>query len=233
MEVQWQGNEYETTHNTSINEDIKIASVVNTVRGQLRTHLLLNMTDDDIKNTMADFFQSTYVIQQTHSGGHGHQGHQPMEIDQINGFKGKKGKKSQTTLHTKGKARARKAKANNIRSSSGVTVTISRKAIYQQGQYHTQYQQFPGNGENQSKGSSSQNKGKGNGKSSCWWKGPVYQLDATDSDQPPMPLESGTMMMDQSATRSGQVSGLWSPGPIITEIMGAIMDIHNRVKEDS
>eukprot|EP00971_Amphidinium_carterae_P348930 6490748-Amphidinium_carterae.2 len=52
-----------------------------------------------------------------------------------------------------------------------------------------------------------------------------------------MPLESGTMMMDQSSTQqsqsSGQVSGLWSPGPVITEIIGAIMDIHNRVKGGS
>eukprot|EP00971_Amphidinium_carterae_P269493 5346087-Amphidinium_carterae.1 len=48
---------------------------------------------DDIKKTISDFFQSMYVIQQTNSGGHGHQGYQPMEIDQINGVKGKKGKK--------------------------------------------------------------------------------------------------------------------------------------------
>eukprot|EP00971_Amphidinium_carterae_P095087 1881406-Amphidinium_carterae.2 len=90
------GSEYETTHNTRINDDIQIASLVKSVRGQLRNHLLLNMTEttsfDDIKNTIADFFQSTYVIQQTQSGGHGHQGHQPMEIDQITGFKGNKGK---------------------------------------------------------------------------------------------------------------------------------------------
>eukprot|EP00971_Amphidinium_carterae_P103239 2043458-Amphidinium_carterae.8 len=30
------------------------------------------------------------------------------------------------------------------------------------------------------------------------WKGPVYQLDATNSVQPPMPLESGTIMMDNN-----------------------------------
>eukprot|EP00971_Amphidinium_carterae_P320061 6362259-Amphidinium_carterae.1 len=64
--------EYETSHNTKISDDIKIASVVNSVRGQLRNHLLLNMSDatsfDDVKKTIGDFFQSTYVIQQTNSG---------------------------------------------------------------------------------------------------------------------------------------------------------------------
>eukprot|EP00971_Amphidinium_carterae_P116281 2303557-Amphidinium_carterae.1 len=52
-----------------------------------------------------------------------------------------------------------------------------------------------------------------------------------------MPLESGTIMTGQSANQQSQssdpVSGLWSQGPIITEIIGAIMDIHNKVKEDS
>eukprot|EP00971_Amphidinium_carterae_P052047 1024445-Amphidinium_carterae.4 len=47
---------------------------------------------DDVKKTIGDCFQSTYVILQSHSGGHGHQGHQPMEIDQINGFREKKRK---------------------------------------------------------------------------------------------------------------------------------------------
>eukprot|EP00971_Amphidinium_carterae_P326225 6456902-Amphidinium_carterae.1 len=55
---------YETTHNNKINDDIKIALVVNSVIGQLRNHLLLNMNEttsfDDIKKTIADFFQSTY-----------------------------------------------------------------------------------------------------------------------------------------------------------------------------
>eukprot|EP00971_Amphidinium_carterae_P003265 64320-Amphidinium_carterae.3 len=44
----------------------------------------------------------------------------------------------------------------------------------------------------------------------CWWKGLVYQLDATDSEQPPMPLESGTTkIVNQSdVRRCGQ---RWSP----------------------
>eukprot|EP00971_Amphidinium_carterae_P304705 6055094-Amphidinium_carterae.1 len=57
----------------------------------------------------------------------------------------------------------------------------------------------------------------------CWWKGPVYQLDATDSERPPVPAESGTIMTGQPATQQSQsnnpVSGLWSQGPIITEII--------------
>eukprot|EP00971_Amphidinium_carterae_P049700 979673-Amphidinium_carterae.1 len=72
----------------------------------------------------------------------------------------------------------------------------------------------------------------------CKWKGPVYQLDATDSEQPPMPLESGTLMTsqqpaNQQSQSSDPISGLWSQGPTITEIIGAIMDIHNKVKEDN
>eukprot|EP00971_Amphidinium_carterae_P104755 2074610-Amphidinium_carterae.1 len=35
--------EYETAHKTRINDDMKIASVVNSVRGQPRNHLLLNI----------------------------------------------------------------------------------------------------------------------------------------------------------------------------------------------
>eukprot|EP00971_Amphidinium_carterae_P219532 4358537-Amphidinium_carterae.1 len=68
---------------------------------------------DDIKKTIGDFFQSTYVIQQTTSGGHGYQGHQPMEIDQINGFKGKKGKKGKGKSKgqpVKGKGKGKKGK---------------------------------------------------------------------------------------------------------------------------
>eukprot|EP00971_Amphidinium_carterae_P307659 6114189-Amphidinium_carterae.1 len=57
-------------------------------------------TFEGVKKTISDFFQSTYVVQQTNSGGHGHQGSQPMEIDQIYEFKGKKGKKG------KGKSKA-------------------------------------------------------------------------------------------------------------------------------
>eukprot|EP00971_Amphidinium_carterae_P006290 123837-Amphidinium_carterae.1 len=66
----------------------------------------------------------------------------------------------------------------------------------------------------------------------CWWQGPAYQLDATDSSEPPMPLESGTVMQDhtnsQPAQSSGQVSGLWTPGPIMSEVIGAIMDINRK-----
>eukprot|EP00971_Amphidinium_carterae_P197389 3917715-Amphidinium_carterae.3 len=88
---------------------LKIASVVNSIKVQLRHHLLLNMDDntsfDDIKKTIADFFQSTYVIQQTHSGGQGYQRHQPMEIDQNNGFKAKKSKGPPIKGKTKGKGK--------------------------------------------------------------------------------------------------------------------------------
>eukprot|EP00971_Amphidinium_carterae_P304319 6047551-Amphidinium_carterae.2 len=38
-------------------------------------------------------------------------------------------------------------------------------------------------------------------------RGPVYQLDATNSEHPPVPSESGTGMMDQSATQQSQSSG--------------------------
>eukprot|EP00971_Amphidinium_carterae_P057365 1134162-Amphidinium_carterae.1 len=55
--------EYETTHKTRISDEIKIASVVDSVRGQLRNHMLLSMSDtDDIKNVIADFFLSTYRV---------------------------------------------------------------------------------------------------------------------------------------------------------------------------
>eukprot|EP00971_Amphidinium_carterae_P126693 2509926-Amphidinium_carterae.1 len=93
------------------------------------------------------FFQSTYVIQQTHvshGGGQGYQGHQPMELDQINGFKGEKGKYiSQHRGHGKGKS----SLAGH--GKPGFTISAS-----------------------------------GN-----------VQLDATDSEQPP--LELRTIMMDQ------------------------------------
>eukprot|EP00971_Amphidinium_carterae_P114772 2273452-Amphidinium_carterae.1 len=216
---------YETTHNTKINDDIKIASVVNSVRGQLRTHLLLNMDEttsfDDVKKTIGDFIQSTYVIQQTHSGGQGQ--------------KRQEGQRKSKGPPVKAKEKVRKAKNQNQIQQWGQ----SQQKGYQPSQYQTQYQQPSG-------------KGKGKGKSSitcwtcgrtshtsnqCWWKGPIYQLDATDSAQPPMPLESGTLMTSQSANEHSQssdhVSGLWNPSPIIIEIIGTIMDIHNRVKEDS
>eukprot|EP00971_Amphidinium_carterae_P045382 892962-Amphidinium_carterae.2 len=82
--------EYETIHKTRINNNIKTASVVNTI---------------------ADFFfQSTKVIRQTNSGGQGYQGHQPLEIDQINGFKGKKGKGKSKGPPVKGKGKGKKGK---------------------------------------------------------------------------------------------------------------------------
>eukprot|EP00971_Amphidinium_carterae_P309897 6158135-Amphidinium_carterae.1 len=80
--------EYETTHNTKISDDIKIASAVNSVRGQLRNHLLLNMNEttsfDDIKKAIAGFFQSMYVIQQTNSGGKKGKGKNQNQIQQWN-----------------------------------------------------------------------------------------------------------------------------------------------------
>eukprot|EP00971_Amphidinium_carterae_P258365 5128116-Amphidinium_carterae.3 len=127
-------------NNRRINDDIKIVSVLNSVKGELRNHLLLKMDDttpfDDVKESIADFFQSTYVIQQTRSGGQGYQGHQPMEIDQINGFKRKKGKQrkvgkekeSQKVLQSKARAMAsQKVKESRVRSSSGLRVRINRK----------------------------------------------------------------------------------------------------------
>eukprot|EP00971_Amphidinium_carterae_P059904 1184947-Amphidinium_carterae.3 len=50
-----------------------------------------------------------------------------------------------------------------------------------------------------------------------------------------MPLESGTLMTSQLTTLCccDPVSGLWGQGTIITKIIGAIMDTHNRVKEDN
>eukprot|EP00971_Amphidinium_carterae_P350640 6491661-Amphidinium_carterae.1 len=164
--------EYETTHNTKISDDIKIESVVNSVRGQLRNHLLLNMNEttsfDDIKKTIADFFQSTYVIQQTHSGGQGYQGHQPMEIDQINGFEGKNGKKGKGKSKGppfKGTGKGKKGKGKQNRNQIQQWGQIQhQQTSYQPSQYHTQYQQPSAKGKNQ-KGSSSQHKGKGKGKS--------------------------------------------------------------------
>eukprot|EP00971_Amphidinium_carterae_P235221 4667708-Amphidinium_carterae.1 len=54
--------DYEPMHNTKISDDIMIASVVNSIKGQLRNHLLLNMDKtmsfDDIKKTIGDFLQS-------------------------------------------------------------------------------------------------------------------------------------------------------------------------------
>eukprot|EP00971_Amphidinium_carterae_P205291 4074576-Amphidinium_carterae.1 len=141
--------EYETTHNTKISDDIKILSVVNSVRGQLRNHLLLNMNEtmsfDDIKKTLADFFQSMYVIQQTNTGGQGYQGHQPIEIDQINGCKGKKGKKG------KGKSKGPpvKGKGKGKNQNQVQRWNQNQQTGYQPGQYYTQYQQPSGKGKNQ------------------------------------------------------------------------------------
>eukprot|EP00971_Amphidinium_carterae_P125045 2477307-Amphidinium_carterae.4 len=77
----------------------------------------------------------------------------------------------------------------------------------------------------------------GHTSSQSWWNGPMHQLDATDSVQRPMPLESDTVTMAQQATQqsesSGQASGSWGPNTTISEIIGAIMDIHNKFKKDS
>eukprot|EP00971_Amphidinium_carterae_P112654 2230763-Amphidinium_carterae.1 len=64
MEVQWQGN------SRLSNSSCRPLGVITAV--QARCYLVLNMKDgtsfDDIKKTISDFFQSTYVIQQTNSG---------------------------------------------------------------------------------------------------------------------------------------------------------------------
>eukprot|EP00971_Amphidinium_carterae_P311623 6193767-Amphidinium_carterae.1 len=149
-------------------------------------------SSDEINNTIADIFQATYVIQQTHSGGHAHQGHQPMDIDQINGFKGKKGKGRPKGPSVKGKGKEKKGKGKKYQIQEWGQNQIQQTG-YQPSQYHPQYQQPSVQGKNQGKGSSSQHKGKGKGKSSvtcrtcgrtghtsnqCWWKGPVYQLES-------------------------------------------------------
>eukprot|EP00971_Amphidinium_carterae_P021482 423625-Amphidinium_carterae.2 len=208
--------EYETIYKTKVSDDIKIASVVNSAKGQLRNHLLLNMdettTFEDVNKTISDFFQSN----------------QP--IDQINGFKGKKGKKREG----KSKGPPIKGKSKGRAFSKGSKGKNRQNQLQQWGQNH-QYQGFY------------QAKEVSNHMLDLWQarphiqsvllQGPVYQLDATDSVEPPMPIELGAFMQDQSNSQpaqiSGRVSGLWYPGPIISDVIGAIMDINQRSEDDS
>eukprot|EP00971_Amphidinium_carterae_P200115 3971423-Amphidinium_carterae.1 len=125
--MEWLQNiqEYETTHKTRISNNIKIALVVNSVRGQLRNHLLLSMSH--LMTSRARLQASSN--QHIHNGGHAHQGHQPMEIDPINGFQGTKGKGMSKGPPVKGTGKGKKGKTNNIRASSGVRIRIRRKAV--------------------------------------------------------------------------------------------------------
>eukprot|EP00971_Amphidinium_carterae_P224470 4452961-Amphidinium_carterae.6 len=197
---------------------------------QLRNRLLLNMTETHLVTSRTRL--------QTSSSQHMSSSRpavelmdikdiMPMEIDQINGFndkkgmKGKKGKQGKNGKKGKKGQKANRGKDPAVGSGSEPAERLSAKSVS-----HSEEAAFK---KRQGAKDPVQRK--------VLWKGPVYQLDATDSEQPRMPLEPGTIMMDQSATQqsqsSGQVSGLWSPGPIIAKIIGVIMDIHNRVTEES
>eukprot|EP00971_Amphidinium_carterae_P287199 5701165-Amphidinium_carterae.1 len=95
--------EYEIQTGRSIDDEIKIATVINQVKGPLRNHLLLNIDDvttfNDVKKKIVDYFQSAYDVSHQHHGKHSHQGPAPMEIDQINGVekKQRRRKKEGTT----------------------------------------------------------------------------------------------------------------------------------------
>eukprot|EP00971_Amphidinium_carterae_P005062 101311-Amphidinium_carterae.2 len=112
--------EHETTHKTRISDDIKIASVVNSVRGQLVNHMLLNMNyaSCHTTSTRLQTFLSTYVIQHMDINDTS-----PMRINQSNGFKGKKCKgKSKGPPQSKARAGESKDKESRIRSNSGVRI---------------------------------------------------------------------------------------------------------------
>eukprot|EP00971_Amphidinium_carterae_P045864 902328-Amphidinium_carterae.1 len=70
--------EYGTQTGRAIDDEIKIATIINHVKGPLRNHLLLNMDDvttfNDVKKKITDHFQSTYDVSHQHQGRHNHQG---------------------------------------------------------------------------------------------------------------------------------------------------------------
>eukprot|EP00971_Amphidinium_carterae_P173924 3447517-Amphidinium_carterae.1 len=85
-------------------------------------------TFEGVKKTISDFFQSSYVIQLTHSGGPGHQGNQPMELNQTQ--KGKQEGKGKSGSQHRGKGKGKSAMAR-----SGISVRCHRLsgATYAQG----------------------------------------------------------------------------------------------------
>eukprot|EP00971_Amphidinium_carterae_P138896 2752827-Amphidinium_carterae.2 len=146
--------------------------------------------------------------------------HQWMEIDQISGVKGKgKGKGKFKGPPIKGQGKNNKGKSVNYKGAKGKQNQIQYNSDQQKGQQSIQgkgqWQQqnkTQNNGRSEGKSIICWTRGKRGHTSNQWWSGPVYQLDATDSSQPPVPLEPSqqTSITDHSQPSQEQGTGIKS-----------------------
>eukprot|EP00971_Amphidinium_carterae_P125198 2480693-Amphidinium_carterae.1 len=109
----------------------------------------------------------------------------------------------------KGKGKKNKGRSFNYKGGKGKQNQIQYNSDQHKGQQSSQGKgQWQQQNNNQNKGKSDETSiicwtcgKKGHTSNQWWWNRPVYQLDATDSSQPPVPLEPSphTSMMDKLA----------------------------------